>query len=80
MKKSREEQPLSVLLHVEHFFSKYQQEHVLGKGGFGSVYAGTRRHDHLPVAIKYIRKQKITAWGNVIIFYILTLLDFQNEN
>ena len=79
MKRSKEEQSSSVLLDVEHFLRKYQQGNVLGKGGFGSVHTGTRRHDHLPVAIKYIRKQKIIAWGNVMIFYIPTLLEFQNE-
>jgi hypothetical protein len=68
MKSSREEPSSSVLLDVESFLRKYQQGHVLGKGGFGSVHAGTRRRDHLPVAIKFIRKQKIIAWGTVITF------------
>ncbi|XP_074493437.1 serine/threonine-protein kinase pim-2-like [Sebastes fasciatus] len=36
------------------FEAKYQQEEKLGEGGCGSVFAGYRKADHLPVAIKYI--------------------------
>ncbi|XP_049600910.1 uncharacterized protein [Syngnathus scovelli] len=39
------------------FARKYQQVNKLGEGGFGSVYAGYRKSDCLPVAIKYIPKE-----------------------
>ncbi|XP_061605635.1 uncharacterized protein LOC133466189 [Phyllopteryx taeniolatus] len=39
------------------FAQKYQQVNKLGEGGFGSVYAGYRKSDCFPVAIKYIPKE-----------------------
>ncbi|XP_037648466.1 CDPK-related kinase 5-like isoform X6 [Sebastes umbrosus] len=36
------------------FEDKYQQQEKLGEGGCGSVFAGYRKADNLPVAIKYI--------------------------
>ncbi|XP_041653184.1 serine/threonine-protein kinase pim-1-like [Cheilinus undulatus] len=38
---------------------KYFQLDSLGEGGFGSVYAGYRKKDFIPVAIKHIPKDKV---------------------
>ena len=53
-------------MHTREPFEKaYKVYHVLGKGGFGIVYAGVRNHDGLQVAIKHIAKAKIKDWGQV---------------
>ncbi|KAM4544864.1 serine/threonine-protein kinase pim-1-like [Odontesthes bonariensis] len=41
------------------FEEKYKEQNQLGEGGCGSVFAGCRRADHLPVAIKHIPKDKV---------------------
>lgn len=38
---------------------------LLGSGGFGEVYSGIRRKDHLAVAIKEVHTNQITEWGQV---------------
>ncbi|KAE8283588.1 Serine/threonine-protein kinase pim-1 [Larimichthys crocea] len=43
------------------FEAKYAQHNALGEGGFGLVFAGYRRTDNLPVAIKHIPKDKVSC-------------------
>ncbi|XP_077353856.1 dnaJ homolog subfamily B member 1a isoform X1 [Festucalex cinctus] len=50
------------LLHTTRHASldqKYQQLEKIGEGGFGSVYAGYRKADSFPVAIKHIPKNEV---------------------
>ena len=36
------------------FYETYQVDEILGKGRYGSVYAGIRKNDGTPVALKYV--------------------------
>lgn len=50
---------------MQSFYSEYSVHQVIGKGGFGVVYSGTRKKDGFPVAIKHVNKAKVVEWSTV---------------
>ncbi|PAV91744.1 hypothetical protein WR25_09247 isoform E [Diploscapter pachys] len=61
------------------FKRKYKMGAELGRGGFGTVYAGFRIHDGKGVACKYISRTNVTEWkeynGRLIPLEIVLLLE-----
>lgn len=48
--------------HRQLFESAYRVGNLIGRGGFGSVYAGVRLQDNKIVAIKQVAREKIRLW------------------
>jgi serine/threonine protein kinase len=46
----------------ELFYKNYELKKQIGKGGFGTIFSATRLSDNKPVAIKIIKKAKVTQW------------------
>uniref|UniRef100_A0AAQ6ITP3 non-specific serine/threonine protein kinase n=1 Tax=Anabas testudineus TaxID=64144 RepID=A0AAQ6ITP3_ANATE len=59
LKDTKKETRVSVDALRAQFQAKYKEDKMLGKGGCGSVFAGCRQTDNLPVAIKHIPKEKV---------------------
>lgn len=56
----------------EAFEAEYQLGPLLGKGGFGTVFAGHRVTDRLQVAIKVIPRNRVLGWSPLVsIFGVL---------
>ncbi|XP_062384268.1 serine/threonine-protein kinase pim-2-like [Sardina pilchardus] len=47
---------------LEAMFSKGE---LIGQGGYGSVYAGYRKSDHFPVALKVVAVERIKMWAKM---------------
>ncbi|XP_068444160.1 uncharacterized protein [Clinocottus analis] len=61
LKDTKQEAPKKVSVRAlqAQFKAKYRQEKKVGEGAFGCVFAGYRKEDSLPVAIKHVRKKDI---------------------
>jgi len=76
---SEKKESNSNMISKSEFDKKYTTCSLLGKGGFGSVYAGYRNSDHFPVAIKVINKSRVISHANQRIPIEVSLMNMTNH-
>ncbi|XP_067109105.1 serine/threonine-protein kinase pim-2-like [Osmerus mordax] len=50
----------------ERYEERYVKGEMIGNGGYGSVYAGFRKSDNQPVALKFVDQLKIKMWAKML--------------
>ncbi|XP_046883877.1 serine/threonine-protein kinase pim-2-like isoform X2 [Hypomesus transpacificus] len=50
----------------ERYEQRYVKGELIGNGGYGSVYAGFRKSDNQPVALKFMDQLKIKMWAKML--------------
>jgi serine/threonine protein kinase len=64
---------------VDPLRARYLIAHKLASGGFGDVYAGVRKKDGMPVALKVVPKKRMREINTVIKFSTKKRIFFKNQ-